>query len=155
MPADGTTVSLRPETAEAPATRRDAPRAQPERPAEVPSAPEKAARSPRRRSVRWALLALLPLALVAGAYWYVTGGQVMSTDNAYVAADQVGISTDVSGIVQTIAVADHPGDRGPDRSRRAGSPRPRSSARCRKHRSRCRPGRRRHRRCPSTSPGHR
>jgi len=107
MPADGTTVSLRPETAEAPATRRDAPRAQPERPAEVPSAPEKAARSPRRRSVRWALFALLPLALVAGAYWYVTGGQVMSTDNAYVAADQVGISTDVSGIVQTIAVTEN------------------------------------------------
>jgi membrane fusion protein, multidrug efflux system len=107
MPADGTTVSLRPETAEAPATRRDAPRAQPQRPAEVPSAPEKAARSPRRRSVRWALFALLPLALIAGAYWYVTGGQVMSTDNAYVAADQVGISTDVSGIVQTIAVTEN------------------------------------------------
>ena len=107
MSADGTTVSLRPATAEAPATRRDAPREQPERPAEVPSAPEKAARSPRRRSVRWASFALLPLALIAGAYWYVTGGQVMSTDNAYVAADQVGISTDVSGIVQAIAVTEN------------------------------------------------
>src|SRR6185312_15709623 len=107
MPADGTTVSLRPETAEAPATRRDAPRAQPERPAEVPSAPEKAARSPRRRSVRWALFALLPLALVAGGYWYVTGGQVMSTDDAYVEADKVGISTDVSGIVKDVDVTEN------------------------------------------------
>src|SRR6185437_4084363 len=147
MPADGTTVSLRPETAEAPATRRDAPRAQPERPAEVPSAPEKAARSPRRRSVRWALFALLPLALVAGAYWYVTGGQVMSTDNAYVAADQVGISTDVSGIVQTIAVAENQHVETGQVLYRLDDLRPRSSARCRKHRSRCRPGRRRHRRC--------
>src|SRR4029450_8845568 len=32
--------------------------------------------------------------------WYVTGGQIMSTDDAYVEADKVGISTDVSGIVQ-------------------------------------------------------
>jgi len=107
MSADGTTASLRPETAEAPARRRDAPREKPERLAEVSSAPDRAARSPRRRSVRWALFALLPLALIAGAYWYVTGGQVMSTDNAYVAADQVGISTDVSGIVQTIAVTEN------------------------------------------------
>ena len=105
MSADGTTASLRPETAEAPARRRDAPREKPERLAEA--APDRAARSPRRRSVRWALFALLPLALIAGAYWYVTGGQVMSTDNAYVAADQVGISTDVSGIVQTIAVTEN------------------------------------------------
>src|SRR4030095_16371685 len=39
--------------------------------------------------------ALLPVALIAGAYWYVTGGQIMSTDDAYVEADKVGISTDV------------------------------------------------------------
>ena len=30
---------------------------------------------------RWALFALLPIALLAGAYWYVTGGQIMSTDD--------------------------------------------------------------------------
>jgi membrane fusion protein (multidrug efflux system) len=50
------------------------------------------------------LFALLPLALIAGGYWYVTGGRVMSTDNAYVEADKVGISTDVSGIVKEIDV---------------------------------------------------
>jgi membrane fusion protein (multidrug efflux system) len=62
---------------------------------------------PRRRWVRWALFVVLPFALAAGAYWYVTGGQVMSTDDAYVQAETVGISTDVSGIVQGIDVANN------------------------------------------------
>jgi membrane fusion protein (multidrug efflux system) len=61
----------------------------------------------RRRWVRWALFALLPLALIAGGYWYVTGGQVMSTDDANVEADKVGISTDVSGIVKDIGVGNN------------------------------------------------
>ena len=60
-------------------------------------------RRPRRRNrVRWTLFALLPIALVVGGYLYVTGGQVMSTDDAYVQAEKVGISTDVSGIVQDV-----------------------------------------------------
>jgi membrane fusion protein, multidrug efflux system len=53
------------------------------------------------------LFALLPLALIGGAYWYVAGGQVMSTDDAYVEADKVGISTDVSGIVKEVDVANN------------------------------------------------
>src|SRR6202043_176043 len=66
------------------------------------------ARQPRWRDrIRWGLFALLPLVLLAGAYLYVTGGQVMSTDDAYVQADKVGISTDVSGIVQDVAVKDN------------------------------------------------
>jgi len=133
MPADATIVSLRSDTAEAPAARRDAPREQPEqrpreerpapeqpeRPPEQPdrprreqpeqtiersSEPEKAPQSPRRRWLRWVSFALLPLTLIVGGYWYVTGGRVMSTDNAYVEADKVGISTDVSGIVKEIDV---------------------------------------------------
>jgi membrane fusion protein, multidrug efflux system len=60
-----------------------------------------------RRSKRALLFALLPLALMAGAYVYVTGGQVMSTDDAYVEADKVGISTDVSGIVRDVDVAEN------------------------------------------------
>jgi membrane fusion protein (multidrug efflux system) len=109
MAADGKLALLPKETAETPAARRDAPQKQPERPAAIAAAPtpEKAPRSPRRRSVRWALFALLPLVLIAGAYWYVTGGQVMSTDDAYVEADKVGISTDVSGIVKEIDVSDN------------------------------------------------
>jgi membrane fusion protein (multidrug efflux system) len=47
------------------------------------------------------------LALIAGGYWYVTGGRVMSTDDAYVEADKVGISTDVSGIVKEIDVGNN------------------------------------------------
>jgi membrane fusion protein (multidrug efflux system) len=58
----------------------------------------------RRRWLRRALFALVPLALIAGGYWYVTGGRVMSTDDANVEADKVGISTDVSGMVEEIAV---------------------------------------------------
>jgi membrane fusion protein (multidrug efflux system) len=53
------------------------------------------------------LFALLPLALVVGGYFYVTGGAVMSTDNAYVQADMVGVSTDVSGLVREVDVHDN------------------------------------------------
>jgi membrane fusion protein (multidrug efflux system) len=91
---------------DAPATRREAPREQPERPSEKTSAPQKVQSAPRSFT-RWALFAVLPLALIAGAYWYVTGGQVMSTDDAYVEADTVGISTDVPGIVKEIDVSNN------------------------------------------------
>ena len=123
MPADPTIVSLRSDPAAAPVARRDTPREQPalppqkqpeqparerpERPVERSSEPEKAPQPARRRWVRWVLFALLPLALVAGGYWYVTGGRVMSTDDAYVEADKVGISTDVSGIVKEVDVSNN------------------------------------------------
>src|SRR5262249_5805502 len=63
-----------------------------------------APRAAGRAWLRWTLFALLPLALIAGSYWYVVGGQVMSTEDAYVEADKVGISTDVSGIVKAVDV---------------------------------------------------
>ena len=123
MPADATIVSLRSDPAEAPAARHDVPRKQPQQPPleqpkqppreqperliERSSDPEKAPQSPRRRWLRWALFALLPLVLIAGGYGYVTGGRVMSTDDAYVEADKVGISTDVSGIVKEIDVTNN------------------------------------------------
>ena len=124
MPADAKLTLLRVEAAERPVARRDAPQEQPhrpERPAEMPSvpenqtpsapdktpAPEETSQSPRRRSMRWGLFAMLPFALIAGAYWYVTGGQMMSTDDAYVQAETVGISTDISGIVQGVDVANN------------------------------------------------
>jgi len=122
MSAQATIISRRPDAAAAPAARRDAPRPppreqpeqpeqpprdQPQRPVERPSKSEKAPQISRRRWVRSALFALLPLALIAGGYWYVTGGRVMSTDDAYVEADKVGISTDVSGIVKEIDVGNN------------------------------------------------
>src|SRR5689334_4171186 len=75
------------------------------RPVRAPAAP--IAGSWRRRRLRRVLFALLPLALAAGGYEYVTGGQVMSTDNAYVQADMVGVATDVSGIVKEIDVREN------------------------------------------------
>ena len=88
------------------------PRPQPVAPAEIrPKAPtpgtDKVRRLRRRDWIRRGLFGLLPLVLLVGAYFYVTGGQVMSTDDAYVQADKVGISTDVSGIVQDVAVKDN------------------------------------------------
>ena len=69
--------------------------------------PKKPPQSARRRWPRWALFALLPLALLAGGYWYVTGGRVMSTDDAFVEADKVGVSADVAGIVKDVDVTDN------------------------------------------------
>jgi membrane fusion protein, multidrug efflux system len=61
----------------------------------------------RRDRIRWSLFALLPLVLIIGGYWYVTGGQIMSTDDAYLEADKVGISTDVAGIVRDVDVKEN------------------------------------------------
>ncbi|MEH2563366.1 HlyD family secretion protein [Bradyrhizobium sp. AZCC 2289] len=76
--------------------------------AEPPLAAAAAGSVTSKRSLRRPLMfALLPAALVVGGYFYVTGGAVMSTDNAYVQADMVGLSTDVSGIVREVSVHDN------------------------------------------------
>jgi membrane fusion protein (multidrug efflux system) len=80
----------------------EAPSAQPQ-PAAVAVAPP-APVKPRRSLTRPILFALLPVALVVGGYYYVIGGQIMSTDNAYIQAQALGVSTDVSGTVQEIDV---------------------------------------------------
>jgi membrane fusion protein (multidrug efflux system) len=47
----------------------------------------------------------VPLLVTLGAgYLYLTGGRYVSTDDAYVQADKLAVSTDVSGIVQDIGV---------------------------------------------------
>ncbi|HEX4767332.1 MAG TPA: HlyD family efflux transporter periplasmic adaptor subunit [Lichenihabitans sp.] len=79
-------------------------------PTAEPAKPVAAAISPpkrRRLLLRPLLFALLPVALVWGGYDYVVGGQVMSTDNAYVQAQSLGVSTDVSGTVSAIEVHDN------------------------------------------------
>jgi membrane fusion protein, multidrug efflux system len=65
------------------------------------------AQAPKKSMRRPLMFALLPVALIAGGYFYVTGGAVMSTDNAYVQADMVGLSTDVAGIVTQVLVHDN------------------------------------------------
>src|SRR4051812_3788395 len=117
MPTDASIVPLRSDPAASSVARRDTPREQlalpprkqpeqpaRERPVESSSESEKAPQPPRER---WVLFALLPLALIAGGYWYVTGGSGMSTDDAYVEADKVGISTDISGIVKEVDVSNN------------------------------------------------
>jgi membrane fusion protein (multidrug efflux system) len=91
------------------------PRPEDRKPELVPSAaprgsetrPSNHAAGPRKSRLRQIMFALLPLALIAGGYFYVSGGAVMSTDNAYVQADMVGVSTDVSGIVKQVLVHDN------------------------------------------------
>lgn len=84
------------------------PAAPPPAETKVPAPPTTTPRPPSKRKwLRRSLFALLPLALIVGAYWYVAGGQMMSTDDAYVQAERVGISTDVSGIVQKVDVTDN------------------------------------------------
>ena len=76
--------------------------------AELPLVPAVAESVASKKSLRRPLMfALLPVALVVGGYFYVTGGAVMSTENAYVQADMVGLSTDVSGIVNEVSVHDN------------------------------------------------
>ncbi len=58
----------------------------------------------KRARVRLVLFALVPAALVAGGYVYSTGGAIMTTDNAYIGADMVGVTTDVSGLVKSVDV---------------------------------------------------
>jgi membrane fusion protein (multidrug efflux system) len=67
--------------------------AQPSMPDAAP--PPKPGGRPWRRRV---LFALLPLVLIGGGYWYVTGGQTVSMDDAYVESDKVGVSTEVAGM---------------------------------------------------------
>jgi membrane fusion protein (multidrug efflux system) len=60
------------------------------------------------RKVRVILLALAPIiALFVGIYFYATGGRYVTTENAYVKSDKVAISTDVSGRVIDVKIADN------------------------------------------------
>ncbi|MBV9832851.1 MAG: HlyD family secretion protein [Alphaproteobacteria bacterium] len=76
---------------------------QPEPP---PIAPEKKPAT-HKTKIRRVLFGLLPIAILVAGYFYVTGGTVMSTNNAYVQADMANISTDVAGIVGQVLVRDN------------------------------------------------
>jgi membrane fusion protein (multidrug efflux system) len=106
MPDDGRRVSS-PGTAEAPTPPTNAPKGRSVDTVERPAGPPGTSPPAPRRWVRRVLFILLPFALVGGGYWYITGGQVMSTDDAYVEADKVGISTDVAGIVKDVDVTEN------------------------------------------------
>ena len=61
----------------------------------------------QRKHARIALFLLLPFLILGCGYIYVTGGQIISTDNAYIQAERVGVSTDVAGIVASVEVRDN------------------------------------------------
>ncbi len=78
-----------------------------------PGAPDQTTAAPppkRRRWLRPALMlgGMLAVAAGAGTFW-LQGGRFAGTDDAYVQADKLLLSTDVAGIVQRIAVRE--GDR--------------------------------------------
>jgi membrane fusion protein (multidrug efflux system) len=65
-------------------------------------------RRPLRQLLRLPLMLGVPLvAALAGGYFYVIGGRYVSTDDAYVQAARVSISTDVPGRVVAVAVRDN------------------------------------------------
>jgi len=90
---------------------REAAREPPQSPEQQPTAPDAGRDAPQqpssRQRVRLGLFLMLPLALLGGGAWYVVGGRVMYTDDAYVNADKVGISTDVAGTVVQVDVHDN------------------------------------------------
>jgi membrane fusion protein, multidrug efflux system len=58
-----------------------------------------------RRRKRLLLMVVLPIAVLAvGGLLYVTGGRYVSTDDAYVRAAKLMVSTDVSGLVSSVDV---------------------------------------------------
>ncbi|MGE4220817.1 MAG: HlyD family secretion protein [Alphaproteobacteria bacterium] len=59
----------------------------------------------RHIPLRFVLMILGPAVLaIVGAYFYATGGRYIETENAYVKADKIAISPDVSGRVQAVEV---------------------------------------------------
>src|SRR6185437_15423201 len=78
------------------------------------AAPAPAPRNGRKR-LRMVLLVVLPLlAVVGGGLFYMMGGRYIETDNAYVGAQKVLITPDISGKIVHIAVREgqhvKPGD---------------------------------------------
>lgn len=99
MAADGGGIVLKPGSRPEAPDKQDRPR---------PTRPDVQAHMARQRKlVRWAGFLLLPIGLIVGAYLYVTGGRYMTTDDAYVQADKVGVATDVSGLVASVDVKDN------------------------------------------------
>lgn len=80
---------------------------EPSQPEAASQAGEESPLSPSRQKMRAGLFFLLPVVLAGCAWLYVTGGRVISTDNAYIQADRVGVSTDVAGIVESVEVVDN------------------------------------------------
>ncbi|NDW04197.1 HlyD family secretion protein [Jiella pacifica] len=77
----------------------------------APSAPPAAAPTPARKKrggLRRLLIVSVPLVLaVAGAFYWVTGGRFVETDDAYVHQDRVTVMPQVSGQIAKVDVAEN------------------------------------------------
>src|SRR3954454_19621172 len=72
---------------------------------QVPVVQAKPARS--RKPLRLVLLVVIPvIALAVGSYFYLMSGRYISTDNAYVGAQKVLITPDISGKIARVTVAE-------------------------------------------------
>jgi membrane fusion protein (multidrug efflux system) len=100
QPKETPAEAFQPDTKEAPKPTSDKPTS--DEPATDKAAP------PKRKWLRRVLLLAGPLLAIAlGLYFYLSGGRFASTDDAYLQADKVTISTDVSGIVAAIEVTEN------------------------------------------------
>jgi membrane fusion protein (multidrug efflux system) len=86
----------------APAEAEPAPAPAPE---SAPEAAPEAEPARRRRPWRLALMLSVPLILLGiGAYFYLTSGRYVSTDNAYVQQDMVSVAPEVQGVITEVLV---------------------------------------------------
>ena len=64
--------------------------------------------APKRRPIRKLLIVAVPLVLlVAGSYYWVTGGRYIETDDSYVHQDRVTVMPQVSGQIARVEVAEN------------------------------------------------
>lgn len=72
----------------------------------APAASASASAAPRRLR-RWLLLGVPAIAALLGGWVYLSGGRYVETDNAYLKADKVAISSAVAGTVSDVLVAEN------------------------------------------------
>lgn len=64
--------------------------------------------APRSKRLRTGLLIIIPVIVAAiAAYFWLTSGRFVSTDNAYVQQDKVSVSADVAGRIVEVAVKEN------------------------------------------------
>lgn len=74
----------------------------------APAADKAEAAAPKRSRRSMALMLIVPLLLVAGGlYVWLTGGDSVETDNAYVQQDRVAISSEIGGPIIEVAVKEN------------------------------------------------
>ena len=74
---------------------------------DTPNTTEAATKKPRRKRNLVLWIAGPAVVLAIAAYFYVTGGRYVSTDNAYIHADQVNIAPQVGGRVVEVLVREN------------------------------------------------